>query len=206
MLPNLELGMLDSNCRIRYSSIRLLGELFYRLTGISGKGTTSGGSEDESFAQTSSHDILAESLGQATFSRVLAKIYISRMDVALLVKQTATHIWKLMVVNTARTLRWIMGDMMTVILDCLSGGGDDSRIMCTKTLGDVVKKLGERILPDIFGHLEAGFGMSLAGQRIGICTAISEILKATPRDQVTLPASPISIDRHTMPYQSSPQP
>ena len=186
MLPNLEKGMHDENWRIRHSSIRLLGELLFRLTGISGKGTTSSGGDDESFAQTSSQDILTESLGQDTYSRVLAKIYISRMDTALLVKQTATHIWKLMVVNTARTLRWMMKDMMEIILSCLATSNDDSRVMCTKTLGDIVRKLGERILPDIFGYLDAGFEKCISGQKLGICTAISEILKASPRDQVSV--------------------
>lgn len=40
LLPQLEQGMTDSNWRIRHSSVQLLGELLYRLSGLSGKGTT----------------------------------------------------------------------------------------------------------------------------------------------------------------------
>lgn len=40
LLPELEQGMEDKNWRIRHSSVQLLGDLLYQLSGLSGKGTT----------------------------------------------------------------------------------------------------------------------------------------------------------------------
>ena len=47
LLPELEQGLLDENWRIRYSSVQLLGDLLFHITGISGKmSSESGGGED----------------------------------------------------------------------------------------------------------------------------------------------------------------
>lgn len=45
-LPELERGLFDENWRIRYSSIQLLGDLLYKISGVTGKMTTEGGEDD----------------------------------------------------------------------------------------------------------------------------------------------------------------
>lgn len=45
-LPELERGLFDDNWRIRYSSIQLLGDLLYKISGVTGKMTTEGGEDD----------------------------------------------------------------------------------------------------------------------------------------------------------------
>ncbi|KAL1227572.1 Stalled ribosome sensor GCN1 [Trichinella spiralis] len=48
LLPSLEEGIYDSNWRIRLSSLQLLGELLFKIIGVSGKMTTVG-YEEETF-------------------------------------------------------------------------------------------------------------------------------------------------------------
>lgn len=56
--------------------------------------------------------------------------------------------------------------------------------MAARTLGDLVKKLGERVLPEIIPILEKGLDSDRADQRQGVCIGLSEIMKATSREHV----------------------
>ena len=56
--------------------------------------------------------------------------------------------------------------------------------VAARTLGDVVKKLGERVLPEILPILRAGLSDPDADKRQGVCIGLSEIMKSTSRDHV----------------------
>lgn len=56
--------------------------------------------------------------------------------------------------------------------------------VAARTLGDLVKKLGERVLPEIIPILEKGLDSDRADQRQGVCIGLSEIMKATSREHV----------------------
>jgi hypothetical protein len=51
-------------------------------------------------------------------------------------------------------------------------------------LGDLVRKLGERVLPEIIPILEKGLDSSDSDQRQGVCIGLSEIMTACSRDYV----------------------
>ncbi|CAG8555168.1 3621_t:CDS:10, partial [Cetraspora pellucida] len=75
-LPELERGLFDDNWRIRQSSVQLMGDLLYRITGISGKGTTEGEEEEETGGTEASRKVLLQVLGKERRDRVLAALYV----------------------------------------------------------------------------------------------------------------------------------
>lgn len=90
LLPQLEAGLFDENWRIRYCSVKLLGDLLYVLTGTSGKKSTEGATDEESFGSLSHLVTLERTLcGRERRDRVVAELYISRSDVAYQVRQVS---------------------------------------------------------------------------------------------------------------------
>ncbi|XP_058803320.1 stalled ribosome sensor GCN1 isoform X2 [Phymastichus coffea] len=184
LLPELERGLFDDNWRIRYSSVQLLGDLLYRISGVSGKMSTETASEDDNFGTEQSHYAIIKSLGADRRNRVLAGLYMGRSDVALMVRQAALHVWKVVVTNTPRTLREILPTLFSLLLGCLASTSFDKRQVAARTLGDLVRKLGERVLPEIIPILERGLQSEHADQRQGVCIGLSEIMASTSKDMV----------------------
>ncbi|CAG5089337.1 Similar to Gcn1: eIF-2-alpha kinase activator GCN1 (Mus musculus) [Cotesia congregata] len=184
LLPELERGLFDDNWRIRYSSVQLLGDLLYRISGVSGKMSTETASEDDNFGTEQSHHAIINALGAERRNRVLAGLYMGRSDVALMVRQAALHVWKVVVTNTPRTLREILPTLFSLLLGCLASTSYDKRQVAARTLGDLVRKLGERVLPEIIPILERGLLSDQPDQRQGVCIGLSEIMASTSKDMV----------------------
>lgn len=129
-----------------------------------------------------------------------------RSDIALTVRHSALHVWKTIISNTPRTLREILQTLFTLLLGCLASANFDKRQVyqtsrdylflltrifvfqiAAKTLADLVRKLGERVLPEIIPILEKGLDSPLSDQRQGVCIGLSEIMTACSRDYVSRP-------------------
>ena len=56
--------------------------------------------------------------------------------------------------------------------------------VAARTLGDLVRKLGERVLPEIIPILEKGLESEDCDKRQGVCVGLSEIITSTSREMV----------------------
>ncbi|XP_050410272.2 eIF-2-alpha kinase activator GCN1 [Patella vulgata] len=186
LLPELEKGLFSDNWRIRYSSVQLLGDLLFKISGVTGKMTTRSTGDDDNFGTESSYKAIISALGEDRRNRVLAGLYIGRSDTALLVRQSSLHVWKIVVTNTPKTLREILPTLFTILLGCLASTSHDKRQIAGRTLGDLVRKLGERVLPEIIPILEQGLDSEQSDQRQGVCIGLSEIMASTSREHVVV--------------------
>ena len=59
------------------------------------------------------------------------------------------------------------------------------RQVAARTLGDIVRKLGEKVLPELIPILERGLESDDSDRRQGVCIGLSEIMSSTSRDHVS---------------------
>ncbi|KRZ76846.1 Translational activator GCN1 [Trichinella papuae] len=183
LLPSLEEGIYDSNWRIRLSSLQLLGELLFKIIGVSGKMTTVG-YEEETFGTASSFQSIRQKLGSDHSDRIFSGIYITRFDELTSVRNMASHIWKVVVVNTVQTLSEIMSTLFLQLLSCIGSSCIDKQKMASSCMGSLVGTVGDRIFYDIVPILERDFSNEGAEQRHGVCLALSQIMQNTNREIV----------------------
>ncbi len=183
-LPELEKGLFDVNWRIRYSSVQLLGDLLYKISGVAGKMTTESAGEDDNFGTEKGSVAIIRALGEERRNRIYSGLYMGRSDISLQVRQASLHVWKVIVSNTPRTLKDILPTLFNILLSCLASVNGDRRQIAASTLVDIVRKLGERILPDIIPILERGLRSDKSVQRQGVCIGLSEIMANISKDNV----------------------
>ncbi|KAG1076504.1 hypothetical protein G6F42_025489 [Rhizopus arrhizus] len=168
LLPELEKGLFDPKWRIRQSSVQLVGELLFRITGITNKNNDMAlgnveelGDDDadavhEDYGSDTKKKQLVEVLGKERRDRILAALYIVRQDASGVVRQASLQVWKVLVANTPRTLKDILAVMMSMIIKTLSSEDFEQRAVAGRTLSEIVQKLGEGVLPEILPILEEG--------------------------------------------------
>ena len=62
--------------------------------------------------------------------------------------------------------------------------------IAARALGDIVRKLGERMLPELIPILERGLHSDDSAQRQGVCIGLSEIIKSCSKDAVSTSSVP----------------
>ncbi|KDQ56445.1 hypothetical protein JAAARDRAFT_36597 [Jaapia argillacea MUCL 33604] len=180
LLPELERGMFDPGWRIRQSSITLVGELLFKVSGISGKAEIEEEEEVEEIGATeSSRRALTEVLGAERRDRILSALYLARQDAVALVRQSSIHIWKALVHNTPRTVREILPELFGQIVTLLSSSEFEQQETAARTTGELCRKSGEKMLAEIVGILRAKSTSPDPRTREGVCLAISELLPNT---------------------------
>lgn len=189
MDPLLE-GMFDEDWRIRESSVSLLGELLYLIGDTKAVGIADGDMDDDDAGLTtggSSGRVIVTirmHIGDSTADHVLASLYIARSDNSSTVRQVALQVWKSIVSNTPRTLREIMPSLVQLLIEKLSSESSDQRAVAGRALGELVRKLGDAVLPLVVPYLQRGLDSSDDELRQGVCLGFSEILRAASGKQI----------------------
>ncbi|KAE9616079.1 putative translational activator Gcn1 [Lupinus albus] len=184
LLPAVEDGIFNDNWRIRQSSVELLGDLLFKVAGTSGKALLEGGSDDEGSSTEAHGRAIIEVLGREKRNEILAALYMVRADVSLSVRQAALHVWKTIVANTPKTLREIMPVLMDTLIASLASSSSERRQVAGRSLGELVRKLGERVLPLIIPILSKGLSDPDSGRRQGVCVGLSEVMASAGRSQL----------------------
>ncbi|OAD81494.1 hypothetical protein PHYBLDRAFT_129715 [Phycomyces blakesleeanus NRRL 1555(-)] len=195
LLPELEKGLFDNNWRIRQSSVQLVGDLLFRITGTVGPKGSKGlgnyeeikpdddGDEDYGADEGKKKQLL-DILGKERRDRILAALYIVRQDASGIVRQASLQVWKALVSNTPRTLKDILGTMMSMIIANLSSDNYEQRAVAGRTLSELVIKLGENVFTETLPLLEECMDSKDEAVRMGVTVAFSEIMAAAGKVQV----------------------
>lgn len=183
LLPELQRGLADDSYRIRLSSVELVGDLLFNLTGVSAQTDA----EEEGELSTQAGQSLLEVLGEERRNRVLSSLYICRCDTSGQVRAAAIAVWKALVA-TPRTLRELVPTLTQMIIARLASSNMEHKVIAANALGEVIRKAGEGVFASLLPSLEEGLQTSTdADKRQGICIALREIVNA---------ASPESLEEH----------
>ena len=186
VLPAVEAGASDVNWRIRQSSIELLGDLLFKVAGTSGRIQQDLNDDDGEGISVESHgEAIIDVLGLERRNDVLARLYLARADVAYTVRSAALHVWKTIVTNTPKTLVEILPVLMTRVISGLSSDNEEQRSSSGQCLGELVRKLGDRVLPKIVPILMEGAHADDPLTKVGVLNGMREIASNASKTQLT---------------------
>ncbi|OTB14960.1 hypothetical protein K445DRAFT_318334 [Daldinia sp. EC12] len=172
LLPELERGLADDSYRIRLSSVELVGDLLFNLTGISGKADA----EDEEESAKEAGASLREVLGEEKRNKILSALYICRCDTSSAVRAAAVSVWKALVA-TPRTLKELTPTLTQLIIRRLGSSNMEHKVIASNALGELIRKAGDGVLSSLLPTLEEGLQTSTdTNARQGICLALKELI------------------------------
>ncbi|KAK8057620.1 eIF-2-alpha kinase activator GCN1 [Apiospora saccharicola] len=178
LLPELERGLADDNYRIRLSSVELVGDLLFNLTGITGKEDA----EDELESAKEAGASLREVLGEEKRNKILAALYICRCDTAGSVRAAAIAVWKALVA-TPKTLKEITPVLTQIIIRRLGSSNMEHKVIASNALGELIRKAGDGVLSSLLPTLEEGLQTSTdTDAKQGICLALKELIASASEE------------------------
>ena len=174
LLPELDRGLGDDNYRIRLSSVELVGDLLFNLTGISGMAEQ----DEEQDGAAEAGQSLLEVLGEDKRNKILSSLYICRCDTSGLVRNAAINVWKALVA-TPRTLKELVPTLTQLLIRRLASTNMEQRVIAGNALGELIRKSGEGVLASLLPTLEEGLQTSTnTDNKQGICIALREIISS----------------------------
>ncbi|KAJ9156651.1 Translational activator GCN1 [Pleurostoma richardsiae] len=178
LLPELERGLADDSYRIRLSSVELVGDLLFNLTGISGKEEAEDMDEENVKEAGAS---LREVLGEEKRNKILSALYICRCDTAGAVRSAAISVWKALV-SSPRTLKELVPTLTQLIIRRLGSSNMEHKVIASNALGELIRRAGDGVLASLLPTLEEALQTSTdTDAKQGICLALKELISsATP--------------------------
>lgn len=178
LLPELDRGLADDSYRIRLSSVELVGDLLFNLTGISGKTEQ----EEEQEGAAEAGQSLLEVLGEDKRNKILSSLYICRCDTSGLVRTAAINVWKALVA-TPRTLKELIPTLTQLLIRRLASSNMEQKVIAGNALGELIRKAGEGVLASLLPTLEEGLQTSNdTDSKQGICIALKEIISSASEE------------------------
>ncbi len=188
--------LIEQDWRMRQGSMLLTASLILRLAGLSGK-LTIADAEDDPAAQSSSsapasssrkeHNaiqtiaqerLVEDALGTDLRNDVYTSLYLMQCDVVPSVAQIAWRVWKAVAPSQTRTMTVILPSLMDRIIADLASWHDQRQLTAGAALGDLVSKLGDRVLQNIVPILLDKLTSHDPRARKGVCLGIAEVLQA----------------------------
>ncbi|KAI3322621.1 ARM repeat-containing protein [Xylariaceae sp. AK1471] len=174
LLPELERGLADDSYRIRLSSVELVGDLLFNLTGITGNADA----EDEEEKAKEAGASLREILGDEKRNKVLSALYICRCDTAGAVRSAAIGVWKALVASP-RILRELTPTLTQLIIRRLGSSSMEHKVIASNALGELIRRAGDGVLSTLLPTLEEGLQTSTdTDAKQGICLALKELISS----------------------------
>jgi len=183
ILPILQNGMTDEDYRIRLSSLMLLGDLLSMIGGTTVLRTDGDTQDDIRRAERAQAQITVV-LGIRTRNHVLSDVYLARSDNDSAVRHAAVQVWKTVVSVTARTLRQILHVLVSRVVKDLASGDAEKTEMAGKCLGDIVRKLGNSVLPEVIPVLRNSLDDGDHNTRRGVCVGLTEVIGSSTKEQI----------------------
>jgi hypothetical protein len=181
LLPELERGLADPSHRIRLSSVELVGDLLFNLTGITGQ------PDQDEEDQDASHEVsnsLLEVLGQEKRDKVLSALYICRCDTSGQVRLAAVNVWKALV-SSQKTLKELVPALTQLIIRRLASSNLEQRVIASQALGELIRKAGEGVLSTLLPSLDEGLKMATdPDSKQGICIALKELVTSCAEESL----------------------
>ncbi|KAG8417487.1 translational activator of GCN4 [Metarhizium acridum] len=185
LLPELERGLADDSYRIRLSSVELVGDLLFNLTGI--KANAEPGDEDDEEAVKEAGASLKEVLGEEKRNKILSALYVCRCDTAGAVRSAAVAVWKVLV-HSPKILKELVPTLTQLLIRRLGSSNMEHKVIASNALGELIRKAGDGVLSSLLPTLEEGLQTSTdSDAKQGICLALRELISS---------ASPEAMEDH----------
>jgi hypothetical protein len=186
LLPELERGLADDSYRIRLSSVELVGDLLFNLTGIKA-GTEAEDEEEELDNAREASASLKEVLGEEKRNKILSALYVSRCDTAVAVRAAAVSVWKVLV-PSPRILKELVPTLSQLLIRRLGSSNMEHKVIASNALGELIRRAGDGVLATLLPNLEEGLQTSTdTDAKQGICLALRELISS---------AAPESLEDH----------
>ncbi|KFA60741.1 hypothetical protein S40285_04728 [Stachybotrys chlorohalonatus IBT 40285] len=186
LLPELERGLADDSYRIRLSSVELVGDLLFNLTGIKA-GTEADEEEEEQENVKEASVSLKEVLGEEKRNKILSALYVCRCDTSGAVRTAAVAVWKVLV-SSPRTLKELVPTLTQLLIRRLGSSNMEHKVIASNALGELIRKAGDGVLATLLPSLEEGLQTSTdSDSKQGICLALRELISS---------AAPESLEDH----------
>jgi hypothetical protein len=76
--------------------------------------------------------------------------------------------------------------LMSTLIESLASTSSERRQVAGRSLGELVRKLGERVLPSIIPILAKGLENDVPSTRQGVCMGLSEVMASAGKHQLVV--------------------